>query len=50
MAAGLPVVAAAAGGIPSFITRPGTGVLFPPGDAKAAAAAIKRLMADPKAR
>eukprot|EP00879_Flechtneria_rotunda_P016750 GHRR01017532.1.p3 GENE.GHRR01017532.1~~GHRR01017532.1.p3 ORF type:complete len:102 (+),score=46.92 GHRR01017532.1:362-667(+) len=49
--AGLPVVAAAAGGVPSFISRPGkTGMLFPPGDAHAAAAQIRQLLADPKAR
>ena len=51
MASGLPVVAAAAGGVPSVIGRPGTaGMLFPPGDVAAAAAAVRRLAADPAAR
>jgi glycosyltransferase involved in cell wall biosynthesis len=51
MASGLPVVAAAAGGVPSVIGRPGeTGLLFPPGDAEAAAAAIRGLMRDAEAR
>jgi sulfoquinovosyltransferase len=51
MASGLPVVAAAAGGVPSVIGRPGTtGILFPPGDAAAAAAAVRRLAADASAR
>lgn len=51
MASGLPVVAAAAGGVPSVMGRPGTtGVLFPPGDAAAAAAAVRRLAADASAR
>lgn len=51
MASGLPVVAAAAGGVPRFISEPGrTGILFPPGDAAAAAAEIKRLIAEPELR
>ena len=51
MASGLPVVAAAAGGVPSVIGRPGeTGILFPPGDAEAAANSIKQLMRDPEGR
>lgn len=51
MASGLPVVAAAAGGVPSFISKPGqTGMLFPPGDATNAAAQIEELLADPGAR
>lgn len=51
MASGLPVVAAAAGGVPSVLGAPGvTGLLFPPGDAAAAAAAVRRLAADPGAR
>jgi glycosyltransferase involved in cell wall biosynthesis len=51
MASGLPVVAAAAGGVPSVIGRPGeAGLLFPPGNADAAARAIKKLMENPDAR
>lgn len=51
MASGLPVVAAAAGGVPSVIGRPGTtGLLFPPGDVAAAAAAVRQLAADSAAR
>lgn len=51
MASGLPVVAAAAGGVPSVLGAPGaTGLLFPPGDAAAAAAAVCRLATDPGAR
>lgn len=51
MASGLPVVAAAAGGVPSVLGAPGaTGLLFPPGDAAAAAAAVRRLASDPGAR
>ncbi|KAI7843341.1 hypothetical protein COHA_003038 [Chlorella ohadii] len=51
MASGLPVVAAAAGGVPSVIGRPGTtGILFSPGDAAAAAAAVRQLAADASAR
>lgn len=51
MASGLPVVAAAAGGVPSVVGRPGVaGVLFPPGDADAAARAVRRLAGDAEAR
>ncbi|KAL4425178.1 hypothetical protein ABPG75_009194 [Micractinium tetrahymenae] len=51
MASGLPVVAAAAGGVPSVLGAPGaTGLLFPPGDAAAAAAAVRRLASDLGAR
>ncbi len=47
MAAGLPVVAASAGGIPHIIDDGLTGLLCPPGDAGAMATAIVRLAADP---
>lgn len=51
MASGLPVVAAAAGGVPSVIGRPGAaGVLFPPGDADVAAVEVQRLACDAGAR
>jgi sulfoquinovosyltransferase len=49
MASGVPVVAVAAGGIPDIITTPGTtGLLYPPGDVAAAAAAVRRLIQDPE--
>jgi glycosyltransferase involved in cell wall biosynthesis len=44
MAAGTPVVAAAAGGIPDLVEHEHNGLLFPPGDAAAAAAGIRRLL------
>jgi glycosyltransferase involved in cell wall biosynthesis len=47
MAAGLPVVAASVGGIPYLIDHDATGLLCPPGDAGAMAAAIVRLATDP---
>jgi glycosyltransferase involved in cell wall biosynthesis len=51
MASGLPVVAAAAGGVPSVIGRPGVaGILFPPGDADAAARSLRKLWGNPEAR
>ncbi|MFL6231022.1 MAG: glycosyltransferase family 4 protein [Pyrinomonadaceae bacterium] len=49
MAHGLPIVASAVGGIPDLIT-PETGILVPPGDAPALAAAILSLASDPEAR
>lgn len=48
LAAGRPVVAPAAGG-PLEIVVPPAGRLFPPGDAGAAAAALRDLLADPDA-
>ncbi|HXH07673.1 MAG TPA: glycosyltransferase [Vicinamibacterales bacterium] len=47
MAAGLPVVASAAGGIVELVEDGRTGRLVPPGDAGALAAALCELMADP---
>ena len=48
LAAGRPVVAPAAGG-PAEIVGDGAGALFPPGDAGAAAAAVRAVLADPGA-
>ena len=47
MAAGLPVVASDVGGIPELITPEATGLLVPPGDPGALAAAVVRLMDAP---
>jgi len=46
MAAGVPVVAADAGGIPHIVHDQRTGLLVPPGDAQATADAILRLLGD----
>jgi len=50
MAAGLPVVAAGAGGPAEVIADGVDGLLYPPGDADALAAAIARLAGDPALR
>jgi glycosyltransferase involved in cell wall biosynthesis len=47
MAAGLPVIATAVGGLPEVVTDGETGLLIPPRDAGALAAALARLLADP---
>ena len=47
MAAGIPVVATAAGGIPEMVDHERTGLLVPPGDAAALAVAIQRVLDDP---
>ncbi len=44
MAAGTPAVAAAAGGIRDLVEHGRNGLLFPPGDAAAAAAGLRRLL------
>ena len=47
MAAGLPVVATAVGGVGELVADGTSGLIVPPGDAGALAAAIDRLLADP---
>jgi glycosyltransferase involved in cell wall biosynthesis len=50
MSWGLPTIATAVGGVPEIITHEANGLLIPPGDTAALAAAIARLMADPQLR
>jgi glycosyltransferase involved in cell wall biosynthesis len=50
MAVGKPVVAARAGGLPEIVEHEVTGLLVPPGDPSACAAAVLRLLADPALR
>lgn len=47
MAAGLPVIATAVGGLPEVVEDGETGLLIPPKDADALAGALERLLADP---
>jgi colanic acid biosynthesis glycosyl transferase WcaI len=47
MAAGLPVVASAAGDAASVVEKADAGVACPPGDARALAAGIREVTADP---
>lgn len=47
---GTPVVGTTAGGIPEVVTDGETGLLVPPGDEAALAAALARLLADPGLR
>ena len=49
-ASGLPVVAGASGGVGDTVVPGVTGLLVPPGDADAFAAAVRRLILDPAAR
>jgi glycosyltransferase involved in cell wall biosynthesis len=46
MAAGLPVVASAVGGVAELVVDGETGLLVPPGDADALAGALERLLGD----
>lgn len=50
MAAGVPLVAAAAGSLPEVVDAPAGGRLVPPGDPAALAAAVASLLDDPAAR
>jgi glycosyltransferase involved in cell wall biosynthesis len=50
MAAGLPVVATAVGGVPELVIDGETGLLVPAGDERAFAAALAALAADPERR
>jgi len=50
MAAGVPVVASAVGGVPELVADGVTGLLVSPGDPRALAAALDRLLADPALR
>ncbi|MGA0568101.1 glycosyltransferase [Rathayibacter sp. KR2-224] len=50
MACGVPVVAAAVGGLRDTVVDEGTGLLVPPFDADATASAIERLLTDPETR
>jgi glycosyltransferase involved in cell wall biosynthesis len=50
MAAGLPVVASAVGGVPEAVRDGETGTLVPPRDSTALAEALRRLVADPALR
>lgn len=49
MAAGRPIVAAALGQVGGIIADGRTGLLYPPGDDAALAAALDRMLADPRA-
>jgi glycosyltransferase involved in cell wall biosynthesis len=50
MACGLPVVASAVGGIPEYVEHDKTGLLVPPEDAEALAAAFRRMLEDQELR
>ncbi len=48
MASGKPVVASNTGGIPDLVKNNETGLLFPPGDEKAMAQSIIKILEDPE--
>jgi glycosyltransferase involved in cell wall biosynthesis len=48
LALGVPVVATAVGGLPEIVVDGETGLLVPPADAEAIAAAVSRLLGDPE--
>ena len=50
MAAGLPVVATAVGGVPELVTHGRDGFVVPPGDPDSLAAALGRLIGSPEQR
>lgn len=50
MGAGVPVVATRTGGIPELVEEGKTGLLVPPGDARALADALRRLLEQPSLR
>jgi glycosyltransferase involved in cell wall biosynthesis len=50
MAAGLPVVATRVGGVPELVVDGETGLLVPPADPRALAAALQRLLDEPELR
>ena len=50
MAAGLPVVATAVGGVPELLTHGRDGFVVPPGNADSLAAALSRLIGSPEQR
>ena len=50
MAEGVPVVASRHAGIPEAVAHEETGLLVPPGDPEALAAALRRLIHDPDLR
>ena len=49
MAAGRPVIASRVGGLPEMVEDGRTGLLVPPGDARAVAEALRRMLPDPAA-
>jgi glycosyltransferase involved in cell wall biosynthesis len=49
-AAGVPVISTAVGDIPQMLDQGAAGLLVPPGDAKALAEAMERLLSDPAER
>lgn len=50
MAAGVPLIASGVGSLPEVVDAPNGGVLIPPSDAEALAAATEKLLDDPAAR